>query len=60
MVLLNSRKSCHRCDMDFDKVATRSLDVIVELEVEDVIKALKDIFANEILEQDIKELASDS
>jgi hypothetical protein len=40
--------------MDFDKVATRSLDVIVELEVEDVIKALKDIFANEILEQDIK------
>jgi hypothetical protein len=46
--------------MDFDKVATRSLDVIVELEVEDVIKALQDIFANEILEQDIKELASDS
>jgi len=54
VVLLNSRKSCHRCYMDFDKVATRSLDVIVELEVEDVIKALKDIFANEILEQDIK------
>jgi archaeosine-15-forming tRNA-guanine transglycosylase len=46
--------------MDFDKAATRSLDVIVELEVEDVIKASKDIFANEILEQDIKELASDS
>jgi hypothetical protein len=46
--------------MDFDKVATRSLDVIVELEVEDVIKALQDIFANEILEQDIKEVASDS
>jgi hypothetical protein len=46
--------------MDFDKVATRSVDVIEGLEVEEVIKALKDIFENLILEQDIEKLTSDS
>jgi plasmid maintenance system killer protein len=60
VVLLNSRKSCHRYDMDFDKVVARSLDVIEESEVEEVIKALNDIFADEILDQDMKRLASDS
>ena len=60
MVLLNSRKSRHCFDMDFDKVVACSLDVIEELEVEEVIKPLKDIFENGILEQDKRKLTSDS
>lgn len=46
--------------MYFDNVAARSLDVIEEWEVEDVIKALKDIFENGIAENDIGKLASNS
>jgi hypothetical protein len=58
--VLNSRKSCHCWDVNFEKLAFRSLDVVERLEVDEVIKALNDMFENGNLEEYINKLASDS
>ena len=45
--------------MYFDSVVARSLDVIEEREVEEVIKTLKNIFENGVLKQYIEIVASE-